>query len=327
MDPPLDHPGLHEVADTDLARRPTRRASSATRRPSGGRTASGRRPRRGPSRRSPPASRCLGPTLDGPLVEAVDPQLAVVGLAEGVELHRGLARDELRGGRVLRREVRDHVPVLPSAQTLSDSHVEAGGVTGSSCRGGPARRSRSPSIWMRSIVTAPPPGSRRGTCCRHRSRYRRPREQGDRSVPGRRARLGHEVEVRRFPEGTKTAEAAARAVGCDVGQIVKSLVFVAGDEPVLALTSGANRVDTRRLASLAGASDARRADPEEARAATGFAVGGTPPFGHPDPGPDVPRSRPARVRGGVGGRGDAGRGVPRPRPTSSRAWRRPRWPT
>jgi prolyl-tRNA editing enzyme YbaK/EbsC (Cys-tRNA(Pro) deacylase) len=93
--------------------------------------------------------------------------------------------------------------------------------------------------------------------------------------------LGHEVEVRRFPEGTKTAEAAARAVGCEVGQIVKSLVFMAGDEPVLALTSGANRVDTGRLASLAGASDARRADPEEARAATGFAVGGTPPFGHP----------------------------------------------
>jgi prolyl-tRNA editing enzyme YbaK/EbsC (Cys-tRNA(Pro) deacylase) len=51
---------------------------------------------------------------------------------------------------------------------------------------------------------------------------------------------------------------------------------------VLALTSGANRVDTRRLAGLAGAADARRADPERARAATGFAVGGTPPFGHPE---------------------------------------------
>lgn len=92
--------------------------------------------------------------------------------------------------------------------------------------------------------------------------------------------LGHSVEVRRFPEGTKTAEDAARAIGCDVGQIVKSLVFVAGGEPVLALTSGANRVDLQRLAGVAGASDARRADPEEARAATGFAVGGTPPFGH-----------------------------------------------
>jgi prolyl-tRNA editing enzyme YbaK/EbsC (Cys-tRNA(Pro) deacylase) len=95
--------------------------------------------------------------------------------------------------------------------------------------------------------------------------------------------LGHPVEVRRFPEGTKTAEDAARAIGCEVGQIVKSLVFVAGDEPVLALTSGANRVDLDRLAALAGASGARRANPEEARAATGFAVGGTPPFGHPGP--------------------------------------------
>ncbi len=93
--------------------------------------------------------------------------------------------------------------------------------------------------------------------------------------------LGHPIEVRRFPEGTKTAEDAARAIGCEVGQIVKSLVFVAGERPVLALTSGANRVDTTRLAELAGADSARRATPEEAREATGFAVGGTPPFGHP----------------------------------------------
>ena len=94
--------------------------------------------------------------------------------------------------------------------------------------------------------------------------------------------LGHPVEVRRVPQGTKTAEDAARAIGCDVGQIVKSLVFVAGDRPVLALTSGANRVETVRLAELAGAAEARRASPEEARAATGYAVGGTPPFGHPE---------------------------------------------
>ena len=94
--------------------------------------------------------------------------------------------------------------------------------------------------------------------------------------------LGHPVEVRRFPEGTKTAQDAARAIGCEVGQIVKSLVFVADGRAVLALTSGANRVDMGRLAALAGASEARRADPEEARAVTGFAVGGTPPFGHPE---------------------------------------------
>ena len=99
--------------------------------------------------------------------------------------------------------------------------------------------------------------------------------------------LGHEVEVRRFPEGTRTADDAARAIGCEVGQIVKSLVFMADDRPVLALTSGANRVDTGRLAALVGARQVRRADAEEARAASGFAVGGTPPFGHPQPLPTL----------------------------------------
>jgi prolyl-tRNA editing enzyme YbaK/EbsC (Cys-tRNA(Pro) deacylase) len=97
--------------------------------------------------------------------------------------------------------------------------------------------------------------------------------------------LGHRVEVRRFPQGTKTAQDAARAIGCGVGQIVKSLVFVADGRPVLALTSGANRVDTGRLAALGGAAEVRRASPDEVRAATGFAIGGTPPFGHPEPVP------------------------------------------
>ena len=96
---------------------------------------------------------------------------------------------------------------------------------------------------------------------------------------------GLEPDVHRFPEGTKTAEAAARAVGCEIGQIVKSLVFMAGGSPLLALTSGANRADPSRLAALAGASEARRADPEQARTATGFAIGGTPPFGYAEPVP------------------------------------------
>jgi prolyl-tRNA editing enzyme YbaK/EbsC (Cys-tRNA(Pro) deacylase) len=94
-------------------------------------------------------------------------------------------------------------------------------------------------------------------------------------------RLGVEPVVRRFPEGTKTAADAANAIGCDVAQIVKSLVFMADTRPVIAFTSGANRVDPTKLARVAGAAEARRATPEEARAATGFAVGGTPPFGHP----------------------------------------------
>ena len=87
------------------------------------------------------------------------------------------------------------------------------------------------------------------------------------------------VNVREFPEGTRTAVDAARAVGCDVGQIVKSLVFLAAGNPVVALMSGANRLDEARLAAVAGEPVAK-ADPETARTATGYAIGGVPPFGH-----------------------------------------------
>ncbi len=90
-------------------------------------------------------------------------------------------------------------------------------------------------------------------------------------------------DVRRFPEGTRTAEDAARAVGCDVAQIVKSLVFMADGGAVLALTSGANRVDQAKIAGLCGTSTARKATADEVREATGYAIGGTPPFGHPRP--------------------------------------------
>lgn len=91
-----------------------------------------------------------------------------------------------------------------------------------------------------------------------------------------------EFEVRRFPEGTRTAEDAARAIGCAQGQIVKSLVFEAGGRPVIALVSGTNRLDTKRLAQLAG-EPVVKADADATRAATGFAIGGVPPFGHAQP--------------------------------------------
>ena len=86
-------------------------------------------------------------------------------------------------------------------------------------------------------------------------------------------------EVRRFPEGTRTAEDAARAVGCSLGQIVKSLVFSAAGRPVVVLVSGSNRLDPARLAELAGGPVAKL-DAETARAATGYSIGGVPPFGH-----------------------------------------------
>jgi Cys-tRNA(Pro) deacylase len=91
---------------------------------------------------------------------------------------------------------------------------------------------------------------------------------------------GLAIEVRRFPEGTRTAEDAARAVGCHVEQIVKSLVFLVDERPVLALVSGADRLDTGRLAAAAGGSEVRRATGDEVRAATGYAIGGVPPIGH-----------------------------------------------
>jgi prolyl-tRNA editing enzyme YbaK/EbsC (Cys-tRNA(Pro) deacylase) len=87
------------------------------------------------------------------------------------------------------------------------------------------------------------------------------------------------IAVRQFPEGTRTATDAARAVGCDVAQIVKSLVFMAGGRPVLALVSGANRLDESRLGEAAG-EPVTKADAETARTATGYAIGGVPPFGH-----------------------------------------------
>lgn len=96
-------------------------------------------------------------------------------------------------------------------------------------------------------------------------------------------KAGVDIAVQRFPEGTRTAQDAAAAVGCEVGQIVKSLVFVADGRPVVALVSGTNRLDTTRLASTLGATAVRRADGDEARAATGFAIGGVPPFGHSQP--------------------------------------------
>jgi prolyl-tRNA editing enzyme YbaK/EbsC (Cys-tRNA(Pro) deacylase) len=91
------------------------------------------------------------------------------------------------------------------------------------------------------------------------------------------------IDVVRFPASTRTAEDAARAVGCSVAQIVKSLVFVVDGEPVGALLSGADRLDPVRLAAAMDGSDVRRADGDEVRSATGYAIGGVPPLGHARP--------------------------------------------
>src|SRR5438876_936813 len=100
---------------------------------------------------------------------------------------------------------------------------------------------------------------------------------------------GLEVKVVRLPESTRTAPEAAKAAGCDVGAIAKSLVFLAslsppdglGPEarPVLVICGGDRRVDTARVAELIGASEVKMAPAEEVRRITGFAIGGVPPLG------------------------------------------------
>ena len=90
-----------------------------------------------------------------------------------------------------------------------------------------------------------------------------------------------------LPASTRTAVDAAAALGCDVGAIANSLVFLADDEPVLVMTSGAHRVDTASLAERMGVGRIRRADPDAVRAATGQVIGGVAPVGHPSPLPTV----------------------------------------
>ena len=92
--------------------------------------------------------------------------------------------------------------------------------------------------------------------------------------------LGLKVDVRRLEASTATAEDAAVAVGCDRAQIAKSLVFIADGDPVLVIASGSHRVDVNCLCDAIDCAECRQATPDEVRAATGFPVGGVPPFGH-----------------------------------------------
>ena len=91
---------------------------------------------------------------------------------------------------------------------------------------------------------------------------------------------GLEITTKRFPEGTKTAADAAAAIGVSVGQIVKSLVFGVDSEIVMALVSGSNQLDEKKLAAAAGGAKCSRVDADAVRDATGYPIGGVPPFGH-----------------------------------------------
>ena len=96
------------------------------------------------------------------------------------------------------------------------------------------------------------------------------------------AARGHDDTVQAFPEGTRSAAEAAAAVGCEVAQIAKSIVFRGGERVVLVIASGANRVDTRKVAAATGLV-IKRADGGWVRDATGFAIGGVAPVGHLTP--------------------------------------------
>ncbi|WP_330296773.1 YbaK/EbsC family protein [Streptomyces sp. NBC_00503] len=94
------------------------------------------------------------------------------------------------------------------------------------------------------------------------------------------AELGLEPDVRTFPDGTRTAADAAAAIGCELSQIVKSLIFAADGVPVLVLMDGASRVDVEAVRKELGATAVTRADAALVRETTGYAIGGVPPFGH-----------------------------------------------
>ncbi|MGH2764205.1 MAG: YbaK/EbsC family protein [Thermoleophilaceae bacterium] len=92
--------------------------------------------------------------------------------------------------------------------------------------------------------------------------------------------LGLDVRVQRLESSTRTVRDAADAVGCQVAEIAKSIVFVADGDPVVCVASGRHRIDTDKLADALDVAEVRQAAADEVRAATGFAIGGVPPFGH-----------------------------------------------
>jgi prolyl-tRNA editing enzyme YbaK/EbsC (Cys-tRNA(Pro) deacylase) len=96
------------------------------------------------------------------------------------------------------------------------------------------------------------------------------------------AMAGHADSIAAFPEGTRSAADAAAAVGCEVAQIAKSIIFRSGERAVLVIASGANRVDMAKVAAATGL-QVKRADGGWVRDVTGFAIGGVAPLGHLSP--------------------------------------------
>lgn len=102
-------------------------------------------------------------------------------------------------------------------------------------------------------------------------------------VRGALARLGAQGQVRALDDSARTAAEAAAALGIEIGQIANSLIFMADGEPVLVMASGGRRVDTVQLAAFLEVNSIEKATADDVRAATGFAIGGVAPVGHPEP--------------------------------------------
>jgi prolyl-tRNA editing enzyme YbaK/EbsC (Cys-tRNA(Pro) deacylase) len=90
-------------------------------------------------------------------------------------------------------------------------------------------------------------------------------------------------EVRRLDDSARTAKEAADALGIEVGQIASSLVFLADSDPILVMASGGHRVDTEKLSAILDGATITKANADDVRRATGFAIGGVAPVGHPEP--------------------------------------------
>lgn len=106
------------------------------------------------------------------------------------------------------------------------------------------------------------------------------KRRGEKEVVQSLLAAGHDPAVRRFDGKTETAQASAAALGVETGRIIKSLVFSAQGQPVVALVPGDRRADTKAIAALLGAKKVRMADPEMVLEWTGFVVGAVPPLGH-----------------------------------------------
>ena len=96
-------------------------------------------------------------------------------------------------------------------------------------------------------------------------------------------RLGARGEVRRLDDSARTAKEAADALGIEVGQIASSLIFLADGAPILVIASGGHRVDTTMLSAILEGAEITKANADDVRQATGFAIGGVAPVGHPEP--------------------------------------------